>query len=219
MGFQIKEIKKMKKYLLLIILLSFTNLAISQAAFSFEPGDFLFQDLDCGGFCDAIEKVTDGVDGKDFSHVAIFIYDGLGRSCVIEAVGKGVIYTPLDSFFMRSSKVVVGRVKTKYKSLITKALCNAQQLLGKPYDDGFDINNQAFYCSELLYWSFRKANNNQDFFPLFPMTYNDPDTKKIFPIWEKYFQDLKIPVPENQPGLNPGGVSRDEKIDIVKSYY
>ncbi|MHC4724324.1 MAG: hypothetical protein ACYS9V_08765 [Planctomycetota bacterium] len=39
----------------------------------FEPkeGDLLFQDLDCGPLCDAIEKVTTGYQGSNFSHVGI----------------------------------------------------------------------------------------------------------------------------------------------------
>lgn len=210
----------MKKQLfILFLILNVITLNAQTAPFGFEPGDILFQDLDCGSFCEAIEKVTEGVDGKDFSHVALYIFNGKGEPCVIEAVGKGVIYTPIDSFFKRSNKIVVGRVKNEYKSLINNVLTNAQQLLNKPYDDVFDIENDAFYCSELLYWAFKKANNNTVFFPLFPMTYNDPDTKKIFPIWETYFKDLKIPVPESKPGLNPGGISRDTKIEIVASFY
>jgi hypothetical protein len=209
----------MKKFFFLLLMINIAVANAQNATFGFEPGDILFQDIDCGSFCDAIEKVTEGVDGKDFSHIALYIFDGQGRPCVIEAVGKGVIYTPIDTFFKRSPKIMVGRVKNQYKPLISNMLVNAQKLLGKPYDDVFDIQNDAFYCSELLYWSFKKANNNQDFFPLFPMTYNDPDTKSIFPIWETYFKDLKIPVPESKPGLNPGGISRDEKIEIVASFY
>ena len=50
------------------------------------------------------------------------------------------------------------------------------------------------------------------------MTYNDPDTKEIFPIWKDYFQELNVPVPEGQPGLNPGGMSKSDYIDIVHFY-
>jgi len=39
--------------------------------FVLQPGDLLFQDLDCGPLCDAIEKVTTGYQGANFSHVGI----------------------------------------------------------------------------------------------------------------------------------------------------
>ena len=38
---------------------------------NFRTGDLLFQDIDCGGLCDAIEKVTAGVKGYHFSHVGL----------------------------------------------------------------------------------------------------------------------------------------------------
>ena len=49
-------------------------------------GDLLFQNLNCGALCDAIETVTEGVDGKDFSHCGIVVElnDSLK---VIEAIG------------------------------------------------------------------------------------------------------------------------------------
>jgi hypothetical protein len=51
------------------------------------------------------------------------------------------------------------------------------------------------------------------------MTFNDPDTKAIFPVWADYFKKLSIAVPEGKPGLNPGSISRSDKIDIVYRYY
>ena len=50
------------------------------------------------------------------------------------------------------------------------------------------------------------------------MTYKDPDTDSLFPIWEEYFAELKVPVPEGEPGLNPGGMSTSEYLDIVHFY-
>ena len=40
---------------------------------SLQDGDLLFQDLNCGELCNAIEAVTEGVNGKDFSHCAIVV--------------------------------------------------------------------------------------------------------------------------------------------------
>jgi hypothetical protein len=48
------------------------------------------------------------------------------------------------------------------------------------------------------------------------MTYKDPDTGELFPIWEAYFEKLGIPVPEGQPGLNPGGMSLEPVLEMME---
>ncbi len=189
--------------------------------FQLKPGDLLFQDSDCGPFCDAIEKVTFGIDGAKFSHVGLVIPDNNNKLVVIEAITNGVVETPLDSFFARSydehnnSKVVVGRLKEKYHDLIPEAVAYSQSKLGLPYDDVFNITNNKYYCSELIYEAYKYANNGQPIFELQPMTYKDPETNVTFPIWADYFKNLNVPIPEGEPGLNPGGMSRSDYIDIV----
>lgn len=196
----------------------------AQSSFKLKPGDLLFQDSDCGPFCDAIEKVTQGVNGANFSHVGLVIPNNENKMVVIEAITSGVVETPLDSFFSRSydenkrSKVVVGRLKDKYQDLIAKAVKFSRTKLGLAYDDVFDISNNKYYCSELIYDAFKFANDGHPIFELQPMTYKDPDTDATFPIWEDYFTNLNIPIPEGEPGLNPGGMSRSDYIDIVHVY-
>lgn len=191
--------------------------------FELKTGDLLFQDLDCGSFCDAIEKVTRGVDGYSFSHVGIVLVED-GKIWVLEAGGRGVVKTPLDSFMNRSktsagyAKVVAGRVKKPYRYAIPVAVLKAEQLLGKPYDDYFDISNDRYYCSELVYYAFRDS-TGKPLFELNPMTFIDPDTRKTFPAWERYFEDLHVAIPEGKAGLNPGGISRSPVLEIVKKYY
>jgi uncharacterized protein YycO len=188
-----------------------------------QTGDLLFMDLDCGSFCQAIKKVTYGVDGTHPSHVGV-VYIKNGRAYVIEADTKGVVKTPIDSFLNRSldakghPKVLVGRLKEEYRPEIDPAIHRMLALLGKPYDFAFDINNDCYYCSELLYTGFLDKSGTP-IFKLEPMTFNDPDTKTIFPIWDDYFKKLGIPVPEGKPGLNPGSISRSDKIEIVYRYY
>ncbi|NJK97474.1 MAG: hypothetical protein HC905_23505 [Bacteroidales bacterium] len=90
--------------------------------------------------------------------------------------------------------------------------------MGKPYDDVFDIQNESYYCSELVYEAFRDKDGNP-LFELSPMTYKDPDTGKTFPAWETYFKNLNVEIPEGKPGLNPGGVSKSAEICIVFRFY
>ncbi len=196
----------------------------TEITFALQPGDLLFQDLDAGPLCDAIETVTQGVDGAKFSHVGMVSrVDALGVT-VIEAVGAGVKETPLDAFLKRSampdgtSRVLAGRIDGVARELIPHAIDVSRSFLGRPYDTVFTMDESAFYCSELIYESFRVANHGEAIFELFPMTFKDPATNATFPAWTEYYADLGVSIPEGAPGLNPGGMSRAPFVRIVHAY-
>ena len=100
-----------------------------------QAGDILFQNLNCGDLCDAIEAVTTGIDGKDFSHFALVVNvnDTLK---VIEAIGDKVQVNTLENFFARSGdtakieNITVGRDKHQYEHLILKATLHSKKLIG-----------------------------------------------------------------------------------------
>lgn len=183
-------------------------------------GDFLFQDLNCGELCDAIEAVTEGINGKDFSHcgMVITINDTL---MVVEAIGDGVQLNSLSTFLARSgdtealANTTVARLKSEFNPLIKKAKSFALDKIGQPYDSEFLLDNGKWYCSELLYEAFKVANGNEDFFELAPMTYKDPNSGQFFPAWVSYYEALNTVIPEGKPGLNPGSISRSEKIEVI----
>jgi hypothetical protein len=195
-----------------------------KSAFALREGDLLFQDLDCGVVCDAIEKVTTGYKGAKFSHVGIVAEDANHQFVVIEAVQNGVQATPLQTFLGRSfdrqhqPKVVVGRVKPVFERLIEPALREASALKGKPYDSLFAVGNDRYYCSELIYEIFLRANDDNPVFPLQPMTFRDPDTGVTLAAWQEYFSQLDASIPEGQLGINPGGISRSPVLTIVYAY-
>jgi len=200
------------------------NASEGSQGFVLQPGDLLFQDLDCIPLCDAIEKVTTGYQGANFSHVGIAAKNVRGDFVVIEAVSSGVEITPLQTFLERSfdaqhqPKVVVGRLKKPYRHLIPSALEQAFALKGKSYDKVFAINNDAYYCSELIYEVFLQANKNNPVFNLQPMTFKEPNTDETLVAWKEYFSQLDIPVPESQPGINPGGISCSPVLTIIDPY-
>ena len=202
-----------------IILLIIQTLIGSQT-FTLQYGDLLFQDSDCGEFCDAIEKVTEGYQGANLSHVGMVILSKDGPQ-VIEATTKGVVMTDLKTFLSRSydkngkSKVIVGRVNETHSKLIPDAIQHAKSLLEKKYDHVFDIKNDTYYCSELVYEAFKYANGGEELFQLYPMTFIDPETNETFGIWSNYYSELGKSIPEGKPGLNPGGISKSDEIEII----
>jgi len=195
-----------------------------ESAFALREGDLLFQDLDCGAVCDAIEKVTTGYKGANFSHVGIAAKDVNHNFVVIEASQSGVRAVPLQTFLGRSfdrqhrPKVVVGRLKPAFCHLIPSVLKEASTLKSKPYDSLFIIDNDRYYCSELIYEIFLRANNNTPVFTLQPMTFKDPNTGVTLAAWQEYFSQLGASIPEGQPGINPGSISRSPVLTVVYAY-
>ena len=51
-----------------------------------------------------------------------------------------------------------------------------------------------------------------------PMTFKIPDTDSTFSIWTTYYKNLNAVIPEGEPGLNPGSMSRSPFIEIVHEY-
>ena len=200
--------------ILLLLCVLLTGCGAPSNESGLKAGDLLFQDLDCGPMCDAIEAVTEGAQGKDFSHCAMVVkvQDSLE---VLEAMGKGVVLTSLKDFKARSPKILVGRLKNGDEAFLNRACAYGLSLQGKPYDDVFLLNNDRYYCSELLYESFKVANHGKPIFSLAPMTFMDPATKAYYPVWVDYYHDLKCPIPEGKPGLNPGSISRSPVLELL----
>src|SRR5690606_29412615 len=110
-----------------------------------QTGDLLFQDLDCGDLCDAIESVTQGYEGRNFSHVGMVLVEQ-DSLWVVESIGAGVHRTELEQFRRRSAHpLTIGRLKPVFTALIPEAVLFARQQFGVPYDDEFLYNNGKYY--------------------------------------------------------------------------
>jgi hypothetical protein len=207
----------MNRYILFFLIPFF----FSCAKQSFQVGDIFFQDLDCGPPCQAIEAVTSGYQGAQLSHCAIITSVGTSNHDTIltEAIGETVTQTTLHDFLNRSNKVFVGRLIDEYQYMIPDAITYIQtDLNGKPYDYIFDITDDTYYCSEIIYEGLKKADNTQELFSLKPMTFNEPGTDMPFVHWVDYYEDLGHPIPEGALGLNPGRMSRSDAIEIIHVY-
>ena len=222
----------MKNWLFVFLLFQISCLNRSaQEDFQLQKGDFLFQDLDSSPLCDAIELVTPGYKGANFSHIGMVVelgdpycinpdYNYNDHVRILEAFPTRVRTIRVDSFLNRSldnngnPKVIVGRLKVKYAHAISNAIKFVNKQLGKPYDDEFLMKNKKYYCSELIYESFESDN----IFELQPMTFLHPETKDTLKIWKEYYSDLKAEIPQNKLGINPGVMSLSDKIEMVHIY-
>ena len=210
-------------YLAILVLLSFS--ACQKNEFELKAGDLLFQKWDSSDFAKAINKVTEGYNNHDFAHVGMVVHHEEELKVFESTVAMGVNLTPVSDFLFASVDsisgkplVAVGRLQDKYTenlSAINEWLLNE---LAKPYDTLFIYGNDKYYCSELIHDAFNK-NSGDQIFELKPMTFKDPDTNEFFPIRVEYFNEHKAEIPENQPGINPGLMSRSTEIKIVHEYF
>ena len=205
----------MKKYFYLL----FTILISCTKNFKLQEGDLLFQDLDSSPLCNAIELVTPGYNGANFSHIGLVVLDN-DTLKVLEAIPPKVMITNLDDFINRSfdkngnPKVIVGRLKKEFTNSISNAVSYSKSKLEIIYDEVFLINNETYYCSELIYEAFL----NDSIFELKPMTFLHPKTKDTLKVWKEYYSDLNTNIPEGNPGINPGIMSLSNKIEMVHFY-
>ncbi|KOS06706.1 hypothetical protein AM493_12190 [Flavobacterium akiainvivens] len=182
-----------------------------------KDGDLIFQDMDCGPLCDAIEAVTEGYNGTDYSHMGM-VYHRNDTLYIIEAAGSAVRLTTFEKFKKNTTKpMLVARLQAEYNSLIPQAISFSMMQMGVPYDDEYVYNNGKYYCSELIYDAFMFANGGRPFFTLEPMTYKQPGTNAFFPAWVDYYKKIGKTIPEGLPGCNPGGISKSDKIEILGS--
>lgn len=215
--------------MLTIILSAFVFLTSSslqpETDFRLQNGDLIFQESCKGDMGEAIKDVTAGIAGYNFTHVGIVSVDTVtNETYVIEATHPLVCITPLDEYLHPkgdtcSPKSVVARLKPHYQNLIPQALNEAVKLIGKEYDDAFDLKNDQYYCSELIYDILLKANNNIAVFPLNVMTFKSKDTGEYSPNWVIHFNQLGVAIPEGEAGINPGAMSQQSDVVDIIHYY
>lgn len=201
------------KNIFLLLILSIFTVSFGQKKVTLKEGDIIFQAMNCD-LCKAINAVTEGFDGKDFSHLGL-IYIQNDSIYVIEAAGKEVKLTPLETFkTYTTEEMYVGRLKRKYRKYIPKAIEFSLSQMGVPYDEAYLYDNGSYYCSELIYDAFLDA-YEKPFFELTPMTFKEPNSNQYFQVWIDYYENLKIEIPEGELGCNPGGISTSNKLKII----
>ena len=190
-----------------------------------QTGDLIFvgipadYDLDASSMDSAITEATGSDTGLNLIHTAIAEVDAEGRVWIIDATIKhGVDRHPLDTFLrdftLRDGSLPVFEVmRLKDDRAATGYVESAKQYVGLPYDLYFLPDNEALYCTELVYESYRDA-EGQPLFHAAPMNFKND--KGEFPIyWEQLFARLGQPIPQDVPGTNPQAMAREEVLRPV----
>lgn len=164
-------------------------------------GDLLFHVPTKGN---AITDVTQGMT----DHVAIF----LGGDSVVEAVGRGVVITTLDSLCRQEGYYFIGRIP-KRKFNRKKSIRNALSYVGRQYDWLYLPDNDDIYCSELVTISYVDQ-KGKPLFAAIPMSFHDV-SGRITEYWQEFYHRHNMEVPEGQPGSNPAELSRRPLIRII----
>lgn len=100
-----------------------------------------------------------------FTHAAIYVGKQMIRvgdevieaPVIMEAIGIGVIATPLASFMLTKDRIAVLEPAFAGEDVMERAADIAMGYEGTPYDYLFARDHRAFYCSELVFVSYREA--------------------------------------------------------------
>ncbi|MDO8644115.1 MAG: YiiX/YebB-like N1pC/P60 family cysteine hydrolase [bacterium] len=205
--------------MLRLFIFLFLFMASCSATRSFQAGDLIFQDLNCGDLCTAIEDVTQrqfNVSGPNLSHVGILSKEDQ-KWFVYEAY-DAVQRTPLKAFLKRSrNQFRLARFKTLTPKQREDLAAFAKKELGTPYDEDFQINNKKYYCSELVLEAFMKVSDNQSlsYLSMYYGDLTDPEDRSA-QIWKEYFTEKGQPVPSGQPGISPLAIYLSKAVEVIQ---
>lgn len=188
----------------------------------FRSGDLLFEVGKESRMTDAIVDATAHNGASGFSHVAILERDG-DEYFIIEATSKGgVRRITLDEFLHGAGHDDKGRplvavYRLRDSSPAAAAVERAKTHIGRPYDFAFMPDNDAYYCSELVYESYLD-DNGEHIFTAHPMTFKGRDGS-FAPFWTELFDSLGMDIPEGVAGTNPEDMSKECAIEEVYRYF
>lgn len=190
--------------------------------FVFHDGDLLFEVGQSSAMTDAIVDATGSGEDIKFSHVAIV--ERCEKSLfVIEATSDGgVRRISLDDFLKESGhdsqgNPTVAVYRLHDNSIGSEAVKRAKTYLGLPYDYAFMPDNDAMYCSELVYESYLDK-DGKHIFTSRPMTFNGFDGE-FDAFWIELFSSLDMKIPEGVSGTNPQDMSKEEVLKEVYRFF
>ena len=190
-----------KTALFLMFMLTLLQMGWAQQPERLQSGDLLFLTKNRSDMENAITAST-----GEYTHVALVERDSADDVWIIEASPKKGVQRISYSQFERehllgffSESFNIYRLTIPFDT--TAVISRARNLVGKPYDNAFLPDNDAYYCSELIQVAFGNLFESK------PMNWRDADGN-LPEYWVKHFEELNIPVPEGILGTNPTDISR-----------
>lgn len=177
-----------------------------------ENGDLIFVGVENDNLSEAINQVTQTNENINFDHVGLIEKTKNKISILHAAPKKGSNKESLKDFYNRSNQpLVIYRLKNEYKNSIPDAITTANEMLGKPYNWEYILNEDSYYCSDYIERAFRK----DSIFNLIPMNFKDPKTNEIHQFWSEFYEHLNLEVPQDAPGTNPNQLAQSNKLQKI----
>lgn len=187
---------------------------------SLKTGDLLFQAAKDSEMAGAIEAATGKKATINYTHVGIAIA-GNGADSVLEATSGGVRMVCLADFLTEAGTIggrpAVIAMRLRDTTGVSASVAAARKLIGCPYDYSFRTGNDKYYCSELVWETFRRPDGER-IFPAQPMNFRAADGS-MPAYWTGLFERLGEPIPEGEPGTNPNDMARDAQLVEIGRYF
>lgn len=200
---------------ILVIFLSQLCFAQKVETKNLKNGDLIFVEAEQENLSGAINRVTQRDKKNSYDHIGLLevVQDSI---FVLHASSNfGSIRQNLQDFYTsqknNQNNLVIYRLKKGDQEAIPIAIKTAKNMLGKPYNWSYILNENNYYCSDFIERSFRKFK----IFTLEPMTFINPNTSQIDTFWKDFYSKQGLEVPEGQLGCNPNGLAASEKLTKI----
>ena len=208
------------KYIIYIGIL-FLGISCSESAEILQRGDLLFQVTKSSDMGSAITEATGRAEAINFTHVAIYLGSDEEKE-VLEATSEGGVSRCTLAEFekksaQRNGKPIIVAKRLRDTCNLELGVQKALALEGKAYDFSFRAGNDRYYCSELVWESYRQT-NGEPIFEARPMNFRAADgTMPQF--WVDLFERLGEKIPEGESGTNPQDLSNEASLKEVKRWF
>ena len=153
-------------------------------------------------------------------HVAILQVEGDSTWIVDATIKRGVARYPLQDFLKDFTladgslpQLTVMRPKVS-AAQARQFVANALQYAGMPYDVDFLMDNDAMYCSELVYDAY-VTGEGERLFSLGTIDFLSADgTVPLY--WRQIFELLQRDIPQGHPGIMPGDMTSSPRLESVE---
>lgn len=187
--------------------------SLNYKGITIQHGDFLFVGAQAESLSGAINRVTQRTASASFDHMGLIeVVEGVPY--ILHASSrKGCVREPLDNMAKHYDvqQYVIYRIDDKYKDAIPEAMAIAHQMVGKPYNWSYRLNDSSYYCSDFVERAFRPIG----LFKLEPMTFKNPKTGEFDEFWVKFYAKQGMEVPEGELGCNPNGLAANPDIHRI----